>query len=350
MPPARSTEPTEPTEPTAQPTVSVIIPNYNYARTLHHCLTAVVAQSYPHVEIVVVDDGSTDESPAIAAAFPCTLVRTANAGVSAARNTGVRRSTGDILFFLDSDIALAPDAVERAVRVLESDPGIGFVGGIYDKVPLIDDGAVERYKVLHGHFWRVRSEGEARLANFSLGAMRRATYERAGPLDSSLRATEDVEYGARLAAVSTVLMDSRILGRHDDDDRLGVLLGKQYRRSVPLVALFANRRRARPQLTDTAYRPRAVAGTGLALAGLAGAAAWPAAGAVVALGGLGLFVAEERRLLRFLRASAGLRQFPAMAGLHLLMNAVTGTAALVGAARWACQPSFRRLYEAGGGA
>lgn len=332
------------------PTVSVIIPNYNYARTLRQCLQAVFDQTYPEIEVVVVDDGSTDDSPRIAAEFPCTLVRTANAGVSAARNTGVRHSTGEILFFLDSDIALAPDAVERAVRLLAADPRIGFVGGIYDKEPLIDDGAVERYKVLHGHFWRARNAGEARLCNFSLGAMRRETFELAGPLDTSLRATEDVEYGARLAAMSTVLIDATILGRHDDDDRLRVLLGKQYRRSVPLVALFADRRRARPKLTDTAYRPRAVAGTGLVLAGLAGAALWPVAGAAMAVVGAALFVVEERRLLRFLRASAGLRQFPVMAGLHLLMNAATGFAALLGAARWACSPTFRRLYANGGAA
>lgn len=330
------------------PTVSVIIPNYNYARTLRQCLRAVFDQTYPHLEVVVVDDGSTDASPDIAAEFPCTLVRTANTGVSAARNTGVRHSTGEILFFLDSDIALAPQAVERAVRLLTSDRRLGFVGGVYDKEPLIDDGPVERYKVLHGHFWRVRNAGEVRLCNFSLGAMRRETYELAGPLDTSLRATEDVEYGARLAAISTVLIDATILGRHDDDDRLGVLLGKQYHRSVPLVALFAGRERSRPRLADTAYRPRAVAGTGLVLAGLAGAALWPAAGAATALAGAALFAVEERRLLRFLRASAGLRQFPLMAGLHLLMNATTGAAALVGAARWACSPTFRRLYENGG--
>ncbi|AXX28995.1 glycosyltransferase [Actinosynnema pretiosum subsp. pretiosum] len=329
------------------PTVSVIIPNYNYAKTLRQCLQAVLDQTYPKIEIVVVDDGSTDDSTRIAAEFPCTLVRTGNEGPSAARNTGVARSTGEVLFFLDSDIALAPQAVERAVRMLGSDRRLGFVGGIYDKEPLIDDGPVERYKVLHGHFWRVRSSGEARLCNFSLGAMRRETYELAGPLDTGLRATEDVEYGARLSEISTVWIDATILGRHDDDDRLGVLLGKQYRRSVPLVALFADRGRARPKLTDTAYRPGAVAGTGLVLAGLAGAVLWPAAGAVTALAGAALFAVEERRLLKFLGAAAGARQFPLMAGLHLLMNATTGAAALVGAARWATSPSFRRLYANG---
>ncbi|MFD7137635.1 glycosyltransferase family 2 protein [Streptomyces sp. NPDC059894] len=328
------------------PTVSVIIPNYNYARTLRQCLESVVAQTYPHVEIVVVDDGSTDESPRIAEEYPVRLLRTANGGVSAARNTGVRNSTGEILFFLDSDIALRPDAVRIAVDVLRSDPGVGFVCGIYDSVPLIDDGAVERYKVLHGHYWRRRTAGPIKAAYFSLGAMPRTAYERVGPLDESLRDTEDVEYGARLAAVSSVLLDPRIVGRHDDDDRLRVLLSKQYRRSVPLVSLFADRSRGRgrPQLSDTAYRPTAVAGVSLVLAGLAAAPLWPVAGTAAAVAGLGAFAAEERGLLRFLRSTAGTRALPMMAGLHLLMTATTGLAAAVGAVRWVGSASFRRRY------
>ncbi|MFJ9583882.1 glycosyltransferase family 2 protein [Streptomyces acidicola] len=345
MTPGTSINPRASTGPRRPPTVSVIIPNHNYARTLRHCLQAVVEQTYPHIEIVVVDDGSTDESPQIAGEFPVRLVRTANGGVSAARNTGVRHSTGDILFFLDSDIALRPDAVRIAVDVLEADPGVGFVCGIYDSVPLIDDGPVERYKVLHGHYWRRRTAGSVKAAYFSIGAMPRGAYHRAGPLDESLRDTEDVEYGARLAAVSTVLLDPRIVGRHDDDDRLGTLLRKQYRRSVPLVALFADRARDRPQLSDTAYRPTAVAGTSLALAGLAALPLWPVAGAAAVVAGLGAFAVEERKLLRFLRSAAGPRALPLMAGLHALVTAATGVAALEGAARWALSPAFRHRYR-----
>ncbi|MFJ8080810.1 glycosyltransferase family 2 protein [Streptomyces sp. NPDC096205] len=331
---------------TVPPTVSVIIPNHNYARTLGRCLGAVAEQTYPHIEIVVVDDGSTDDSPRIAAAHPgVRLVRTANAGVSAARNTGVRHSSGDILFFLDSDIALHPDAVRIAVEVLRADPRVGFVGGIYDSVPLIDDGAVERYKVLHGHYWRRRTAGPVKAAYFSLGAMPRTAYDRAGPLDESLRDTEDIEYGARLAADSTVLLDPRIVGRHDDDDRLSVLLRKQYRRSATLVSLFADRGRGRPQLSDTAYRPRAVAGTGLALAGLAALPLWPAAGAAASAAGLALFASEERGLLRYFRTAAGVRALPLMTGLHFLMTATTGLAATAGAAHWLLSPTFRHRYS-----
>ncbi|MFF5858283.1 glycosyltransferase family 2 protein [Streptomyces sp. NPDC012751] len=332
---------------TGRPTVSVVVPNYNYAKTLGACLDAVLAQTYPPAEIVVVDDGSSDDSVRIAESYPCTVVSTPNRGVSAARNLGVLKSSGDIVFFLDSDIALRPDALQRAVAALESDPGLGFVCGVYDDVPLFDDGPVERYKVLHGHYWRVRAAGPVHAAFFSLGAVRRSVFEAAGPLDETLRATEDVEYGARLAPFSRIELRADIVGRHDDDDRLGILLRKQFTRSVPLVSLFAERGRGRPKLAETAYRPAAVALLCLSAAGFA-AAMLPGAPsqALVVLGGAGLlgYTVVERRLLNFARRRAGLRFLPVFYGLHALMNLTTGAAAAVGGVRWLLSADFRRLY------
>jgi hypothetical protein len=328
---------------TVRPTVSVVIPNYNYAKTLRVCLKAVVEQTYQAGEIVVVDDGSSDASVSIARSFPCTVVQTANRGVSAARNLGVKKSTGDIIFFLDSDIALRPDAIERSVELLESDPGLGFVCGVYDHEPLFDDGAIEHYKVLHGHFWRIRNAGTVHAAFFSLGAIRRTVFEKVGPLDETLRATEDVEYGARMAPVSRLELSPDVIGRHDDDDRLSVLLRKQFHRSVPLVSLFAERGRGRPVLAETAYRPLAVLGISLAVVCLP-LAWWSAVLGVVGAAGLGMFTAVERRLFGFARRRAGIGFLPVFYGLHALMSLTTAAAAGVGVCRWLVSAEFRRLY------
>jgi hypothetical protein len=324
-------------------TVSVVIPNYNYAKTLGACLQAVVDQSHRPAEIVVVDDGSSDTSVNIARSFPCTVVRTANRGVSAARNLGVEKTTGDVIFFLDSDIALRPDAIECAVRLLEADPGLGFVCGVYDSEPLFDDGVIERYKVLHGHFWRVRGAGPVHAAFFSLGALRRTVFEMVGPLDETLRATEDVEYGARMAPVSRLELSPAIVGRHDDDDRLSVLLRKQFHRSVPLVSLFAERGRGKPKLAETAYRPVAAAGISLAVVCLP-LAWWSIALGVVGAAGLGLFTVVERRLFGFARRRAGAGFVPVFYGLHALMTLTTAAAAGIGVCRWLVSREFRRLY------
>ena len=124
----------------ARPLVSVIVPNYNYARTLGLCLSALERQTYPHIEVIVVDDRSTDDSVEIARRHGVRVVETdTNIGAPAARNLGVRYARGEVLFFLDSDLALAEDVVEHTVNLLTSDPTLGVVCGTYDPEPLIPD-------------------------------------------------------------------------------------------------------------------------------------------------------------------------------------------------------------------
>jgi hypothetical protein len=163
--------------------------------------------------------------------------------------------------------------------------------------------------VLHGHFWRIRNAGTVHAAFFSLGAIRRTVFEKVGPLDETLRATEDVEYGARMAQVSRLELSPDVIGRHDDDDRLSVLLRKQFHRSVPLVSLFAERGRGRPVLAETAYRPLAVLGISLAVVCLP-LAWWSGVLGVVGAAGLGMFTAVERRLFGFARRRAGIGFLP----------------------------------------
>ncbi|MCP9969377.1 glycosyltransferase [Actinomadura madurae] len=177
-------------------TVSLIVPCYNAAKTLRPCLEAVLAQTRRPDEIVVVDDASGDGSAAIAAAQGCRVVRLPeNRGVSAARNAGVAATTGDVVFFLDSDVALRPDAVENALRVLDDDPERGCVQGVYEPEPLIDDGPAEWYRILHAAYWRRRHLGDVTGVVFALAAIRRDVLRAVGPFDETLRDCEDVEYG-----------------------------------------------------------------------------------------------------------------------------------------------------------
>jgi GT2 family glycosyltransferase len=109
--------------------VSVVIPNYNLAPYLRLAVESALAQSYHPLEVVVVDDGSTDDSPATIAdlvdAGRVRLVRRENGGVAAARNTGVAHSAGDYLLFLDSDDTIAPTLVERLAALVDAtDPYI----------------------------------------------------------------------------------------------------------------------------------------------------------------------------------------------------------------------------------
>ena len=109
-------------------TVSVVIPAYNAAKTLAPTIESVQAQSYQDLEVIVVDDGSSDETMSVAAGFgpPVQCVRTANGGVSRARNRGLEEATGELVAFLDADDLWKPEKLEYQVRLLEGRPEAGI--------------------------------------------------------------------------------------------------------------------------------------------------------------------------------------------------------------------------------
>lgn len=116
------------------PRFSVIIPNYNNGATLARALDSVLAQTYPAHEIIVVDDGSVDDSRAVASSYGERIVYQyqPNAGVSVARNTGVQCATGDWLAFLDADDTFVPERLALHADWIRRDPGLDFLLGDQD--------------------------------------------------------------------------------------------------------------------------------------------------------------------------------------------------------------------------
>jgi glycosyltransferase involved in cell wall biosynthesis len=110
--------------------VSVVIPCFNYAQFLDQAIQSVLVQDYPAIEIVVVNDGSTDDPAAVVARFPTVrYVVQDNRGVAAARNAGLAHCRGDLVLFLDADDRLLPGAIEAGARLLAANPSLGFVAG-----------------------------------------------------------------------------------------------------------------------------------------------------------------------------------------------------------------------------
>ena len=111
-------------------TVSVIIPCYKQAGFLSDAIESVVAQTHSHLEVIVVDDGSPDDTSDVASRYPrVRCIRQENQGLSAARNTGIRESTGDFLVFLDADDRLIPNALETGLKCFRRNPGAAVVVG-----------------------------------------------------------------------------------------------------------------------------------------------------------------------------------------------------------------------------
>ncbi|WP_100446772.1 glycosyltransferase family 2 protein [Glycomyces xiaoerkulensis] len=322
---------------------SVVIPCHNAAKTLRRCLESVFAQTAPPGEVIVVDDAGTDGSAAIAAEFGCRVVeQRPNRGPAAARNLGAATAAGEVLFFLDSDLALEPDALERAADALEADADTGVVQGVYAPEPLVDDGPVERYKVLFEHHWRVRAAGTGSATLFALTAIRAKAFADTGGFDESLRDGEDVELGTRLPPRWTVRTDPAVRGRHDDVDTLGGLLAEQWQRSLRFAELLIRSRRSAEggqSVRTVSLGPVTVLSCALVVAGLPLAMWWPPL-AVVPPAAAAVFGVANTGLLRG-AAVRGPGWVAAVFGLHLLYVATAGLAALVGVLRpavWTVRP------------
>ena len=117
------------------PLVSVIIPCFNQGRFLAEAIACMQNQTYRHTEIIVVDDGSTDNTKQVAQSYPqVKYIWQKNQGLPASRNTGIRNCTGDYVAFLDADDWLYSDAIKTNLRYLRQNDQLAFVSGAYEEV------------------------------------------------------------------------------------------------------------------------------------------------------------------------------------------------------------------------
>jgi GT2 family glycosyltransferase len=201
----------------ATPRLSVVIPARNAQASLARCLEAVRRNASGSVEIVVVDDGSQDGSGAIASSFGATVVRhDVPTGPAAARNAGARAATAPIVLFVDADVVLADDAIERIVAGFDDDPDRAAIFGSYDDAP--EAGAfVSDYRNIFHHFVHQSSREESQSFWAGCGAVRRPVFLALGGFDERYRraSIEDIEFGGRLArAGHRIHLDKRVRCTH----------------------------------------------------------------------------------------------------------------------------------------
>lgn len=185
--------------------VSVIIPTYNSASTLGRALASVLSQTRPADEIIVVNDGSTDDTEAlIAREYPQVRYHyQPNAGLAATRNVGAALATGTMLALLDSDDEWAPTKLERQLQTLQQRPDLAGVGCHRVRIK-IDAAGTEKSRQPSKH-----ADGEVEEITFAkeiwsnriCGAtmmIRREVFERFGGYDASMRVLEDHDLWLRL--------------------------------------------------------------------------------------------------------------------------------------------------------
>jgi GT2 family glycosyltransferase len=312
--------------------LTVIVPVWNDARSLDRCLRALIADRGPGVELMVVDDASTDDSAAVAGRFPVELVRLRdNVGPAAARNRGAARARGDLLFFVDSDVAVAPGALARVRTLFEARPDVAAAFGSYDASPAAP-GVVSRYKNLLHHF--VHQHGAERASTFwaGCGAIRRRVFEALGGFDERRfrrPSIEDIELGYRLRrAGHRIVLDKGLLGTHLKRWTVGSLLRTDIRaRAIPWAELLLTTREPIDDLNLRRDQRWSAALTALAAAALVLTPLWIGL-APIAAGLLLGVVVLNRELYGFFARQGGLAFAAACVLLHWLYYLYSGAAYL----------------------
>jgi glycosyltransferase involved in cell wall biosynthesis len=189
--------------------VSVVIPVLTHANLIGEAIESVLGQSAPPGEVVVVDDGSTDGSGDVAAAYgtPVRVVRNSRNGIANARNSGVDASSGTLIAFLDADDRWTIDKLGSQLDLMTDE--IDLVSGWTAQVPQADWERAVRQGPTRDMWRRGAVPGTL--------LIRRMLFERVGPYDRALRAGESLDWharathlGARLAVVPSVVLLRRI--------------------------------------------------------------------------------------------------------------------------------------------
>jgi glycosyltransferase involved in cell wall biosynthesis len=188
------------------PTVSVVIPAFNAAWCVRKAIDSVLAQDYHDFELIVVDDGSTDDTAAVLASYGASIrvISQTNGGMSSARNAGIRAARGEFLAFLDADDWWFPHKLDRQVALLRDRPELGFCSC----AARVENPEGRLLNLWSCPVWQepfvVHLFGSGADVPGSCSAVmaRRELVQRVGAFDESLRGAEDPDLWIRLAAVS----------------------------------------------------------------------------------------------------------------------------------------------------
>ena len=299
-------------------TVSAVMPVHADTATFRRAVAAVAAADPPFHEVIVACDGpAPGAAEAARAAGARVIARAVPEGPAAARNAGAREAAGDVLFFVDSDVAVRPDVVSR-IREAMSPPGVDAVVGLYDDRPPAPN-FLSQYKNLLQRFIHLTARPAGTSFWGACGAVRREAFRAVGGFDERFRtpSVEDIDLGYRLTnAGFHVQFTEHLEVTHLKRWTLVSLLESDIlRRAVPWTWLLMRESKIYPDL-NLRYRHRAAGAAAfllvaaLALSWARPLALWLAAASVTLLVGI------DRPMWRFFRARRGPRFASAAIAWH----------------------------------
>ena len=307
--------PAGPASPASRrPPLSVVIPVFNGGTDLERCLLGVRSNLDVDYEVVVVDDGSTDDSLGVAQRFGARVLRNESPkGPASARNDGAEAALAPIVFFLDADVVIHHDALKKALARFDADPKLSAMFGSYDDAPFAPS-LVSRYRNLLHHY--VHQQGnfidDARPAHTfwtGCGAIRRSVFLEIGGFDPALYrrpAIEDIELGYRLSrAGHRVILSRDVQATHLKTWTLwSVIKTDIFHRGLPWMLLMLRSKLVESDLNVNPSQRACVAATGIGWASLPMIAKFPIAGLIV-VAGLMVQAVLNRDFYRYLAKKNG---------------------------------------------
>jgi glycosyltransferase involved in cell wall biosynthesis len=326
-----------------RPPLSVVIPVRNGGSDFERCLRGLRDSTWTDFELIVVDDGSTDGSRALAQRMGAIVARHERPlGPAAGRNHGAQLASAPLIFFLDADVAVHTDTLSRGMARFVADPSLTALFGSYDDRPLAR-GFVSQFRNLLHHFVHQQGafEGDTRAAHTfwtGCGMIRRQVFLDFGGFDPRLYprpAIEDIELGYRLTRTGhRIILARDVLATHMKRWSLWEMVRTDiFRRGVPWMLLI---KRSGTVETDLNVKPTqqiCVALTGLILLALL-SLPWNSWAAVVAGLGSAAIVWLNRDFYRFLVRCRNLGFALAALPLHLVYFTCCGLSVLFALFQW----------------
>jgi GT2 family glycosyltransferase len=326
-----------------RPPLSVVVPVHDGGSDFEYCLRRLRDSSWTDYELIVVDDGSTDGSGALAQSMGATVARNERAlGPAAARNLGAQLASASLLFFLDADVAVHPDTLGRGMARFMAEPTLTALFGSYDDQPSAP-GIVSQFRNLLHHFVHQQGSfnGDTRPVHTfwtGCGMIRRQVFLDFGGFDPRLYprpAIEDIELGYRLTRTGLKIVLARdVLATHLKRWTMSEMIRTDiFRRGVPWMLLI---KRSGTLETDLNVKPGqkvCVVLTGLAFLGLL-ASPWDARTAAASAMSSVAIIGLNRDFYSFLRRRRGAGFALASLPLHLIYYTCCGVSVVLALVQW----------------
>jgi glycosyltransferase involved in cell wall biosynthesis len=221
--------------------LSIVIPTYNASRFMPGLLDSIFKNAIDGMEVVIVDDCSTDNTLEIARRYPTRVIQMSkNGGPAMARNKGVEAASGDIIFFLDSDVIVLDGTIQEVRSFFDKNPSANCVIGVCSTEPL-NKGFVPKYMAMFEYIHLLGTH-DNRVSVFAprCGAIKKDFFQKIGGYDESYKGAdvEDFELARRINRADSIILDPKILVRHQFVNNIQEALKNYFKRAVMWIHLF----------------------------------------------------------------------------------------------------------------